>query len=173
MINFEPERWQLFRTGGRIGLLSGIVFLRFMWFALPVLITFLLALWYNRKARDLASPGAVLGAFIPFVPMSSIAKNPPPAKTYRPLEECPSSQRNSRSRNRSWNACLAPSSEPLVKEAQLIEERHAQGLLDLNRECQRFSATFQGTLADDTVRLAREAGVSEKAAFLALMHMFE
>jgi len=66
-----------------------------------------------------------------------------------------------------------PAGGGLVRQAREIRALAACGLADINFEYDQFAPAFKSSLAAEAARLAREAGVCEKTAFLALMRLFE
>lgn len=61
----------------------------------------------------------------------------------------------------------------MVLEAQRLHQAQACGQADLETQWAGFSPVLKGSLASDTQYLAAQAGVGEKAAFLALMNFFD
>jgi hypothetical protein len=61
----------------------------------------------------------------------------------------------------------------LIWQAQEIQTGSIRGLIDLNFEYAQYAAVFKASLAGDMAKLADEAHVCEKAAFLTLIRIFE
>lgn len=61
----------------------------------------------------------------------------------------------------------------LILEAHRFSDARNKGLVDLDGEYEKYSPFLRTSLAKESHSLAGKAGVSEKAAFLALMQLLD
>jgi hypothetical protein len=73
----------------------------------------------------------------------------------------------------SWAQNIANAEAGLILEAHRFADHRARGLADLDEAYAKYSPHFKTTLAQESQALATKAGVSEKAAFLALMQLLD
>jgi hypothetical protein len=61
----------------------------------------------------------------------------------------------------------------LIREAHWFADDRNKGLMDVDGEYEKYSISLKTSLAKECHSLAGKAGVSEKAAFLALMQILD
>jgi hypothetical protein len=191
MTLLEMENWKLIRARGRGRFFLKTILIRFLWFSIPVAITLLVARLDQTDKGDVAATDHFLILTLAGVALLfgigdawyiwathereylrklRFLEQPSPRVDFRPAA-ADSDEMSPDPEGERQDDTL--SEDALIREAQRYDHAHSRGLIDLDAECAKLNPIYKMSLARDTFCLAGKAGVSEKAAFLALMGQFD